>query len=248
MTDALPLEKLLAEIDSVIADLDAATPRLTLTANYGERTSSGSKTAPTPVNIDALSAKHALHTWLMTNAILLDRPLTGRPPQALASHLLTHIGLIITNGWADGWHNQLHPLIQDATKASQTTQHGQPKVFAGTCAECTTELYAAKGDTEARCKGCGTTYEVLKWRAHAATAKNYYIGTPADLSRKLSAPQYGHTITADQIRKWANRGKLTRANPETNETGNPIPPAYRLGDVLGLIDAKLAKHPINGAA
>lgn len=53
MTDALPLEKLLAEVDSVVADLEAATPRLTLTANYGERTSSGSKTAPAPVNIDA---------------------------------------------------------------------------------------------------------------------------------------------------------------------------------------------------
>jgi hypothetical protein len=121
-------------------------------------------------------------------------------------------------------------------------------VFAGQCSECETDLYAAKGDAEARCRGCGTSYEVLKWRAHAATAKDYYIGTATDLSRKLSAPQYGYSITADQIRKWAQRDKITRANPETDETGKPIPPAYRLGDILNLNIDRYQKHPINGTA
>jgi hypothetical protein len=121
-------------------------------------------------------------------------------------------------------------------------------VFAGQCAECETDLYAGKGDQEARCRGCGATYEVLKWRAHAATAKDYYIGTATDLSRKLSAPQYGYSVTADQIRKWALRDKIVRANPEADESGKPIPPAYRLGDVLDLVQERLAKYPINGAA
>jgi hypothetical protein len=248
MTDALPLEKLLAEVDAVVADLEAATPRLTLTANYGERTSSGSKTAPAPVNIDAVSAKHALHRWLMTAAIQLQKPLPRRTPQALASHLLTHMSLVTANGWVAAWTTQLQPIIRDATNAAQVDPRGQPKVFAGTCADCTTELYAAKGDTEARCRGCGATYEVLKWRAYAATAKNYYIGTPADLSRKLSAPQYGYEVTADQIRKWANRGKLDRANPEMDETGKLIPPAYRLGQLLDHIAERNNKKPIDGSA
>ena len=248
MTDALPLEMLLAEVDSVVADLDAATPRLTLTANYGERTSSGSKTAPAPVNIDAVSAKHALHVWLMKTSLTLGQPFTGRGPQAIASHLLCHIQLIVANGWADIWHRELEPLMRDCNQAAQTSRDGTPKVFAGTCAECSTELYASKGDPEARCRGCGATYEVLKWKAHAATAKNYYIGTATDLSRKLSAPQYGYEVTADQIRKWATRGKLERANPEHDETGKPIPPAYRLGNLLDLITTKHTKHPINGAA
>lgn len=246
MTDALPLEKLLSEVPALVADLDAVTPRATLTANYAERTSSGSKTAPAPVNVDALSAKHALHTWLMKTALQLGEPIPGRTPQQLAQHLTNHLTLITELGWANTLHTQLRPLIQDARNATRTRDNHQPRVFAGTCAECTTELYAQKGDTQAKCKTCGTTYEVLKWRAHAATAKNYYLGTPADLSRKLSAPQYGHTITADQIRKWANRGKLQRANPNHNDTGQQLPPHYRLGDVLQLIDARLAKHPING--
>jgi hypothetical protein len=261
MTDVLPLEMLLAEVDSVVADLDAAIPRLTLTASYGERTSSGSKTAPAPVNIDAVSAKHALHTWLMGASLRIDQPITRRlplrplSPQALSSHLLMHMPLIVANGWVDTFHTQLQPLMRDCNHAANTTadRNGNKPVFAGTCAECNTELYATRGQPEARCKGCGATYEVLKWQAHAATAKNYYIGTATDLSRKLSAPQYGYQITPDQIRKWATKrgespAKIVRANPETDETGKPIPPAYRLGDLLDLMDAKLRKRPLNGAA
>jgi hypothetical protein len=155
MTDALQLEKLLAEVDSVVADLDHATPRLTLTANYGERTSSGSKTAPAPVNIDAVSAKHALHTWLMTSALQLGQPLTGRSPQALASHLLTHMALVVSNGWVDGWTKQLGPLMRDATNAAQTAAK---KEFAGKCqtTHCETDLWTTQGSDTTRCKTCGT--------------------------------------------------------------------------------------------
>jgi hypothetical protein len=255
MTDALPLEMLLAEVDSVVADLDAAIPRLTLTASYGERTSSGSKTAPAPVNIDAVSAKHALHVWLYKVALMINVPIGQRSAQALSSHLLSNMHLIVANGWAQIFHTQLQPLMRDCNHAANTTadRNGNKPVFAGTCAECNTELYATRGQPEARCKGCGATYEVLKWQAHAATAKDYYIGTATDLSRKLSAPQYGYAITPDQIRKWATkRGesppKIVRANPEHDESGKPIPPAYRLGDLLDLMDAKHRKRPLNGAA
>ena len=255
MTDVLPLEMLLAEVDSVVADLDAAIPRLTLTASYGERTSSGSKTAPAPVNIDAVSAKHALHVWLYKVALMINVPIGQRSAQALSSHLLSNMHLIVANGWAQIFHAQMQPLMRDCNNAANTTadRNGNKPVFAGTCAECDTELYATRGQPEARCRGCGATYEVLKWQAHAATAKDYYIGTATDLSRKLSAPQYGYQITPDQIRKWATKrgespAKIVRANPETDEAGKPIPPAYRLGDLLDLMDAKLRKRPLNGAA
>jgi hypothetical protein len=114
-------------------------------------------------------------------------------------------------------------------------------------------LYAVKGADTARCKTCGLSYEVARWTAYAKTAQDYYIGTAADLSRKLSAPQYGYLITADQIRKWATKrgekdAKLVRANPETDETGKPIPPAFRLGDVLDIKRAKDEKWPIRGTA
>ena len=239
----------LAEVDGVVEVLDAGVARTTLPAGYGERvSSSGSLHAPLPINENVFDARRALHTYLMRTALKLADvagPLDGRTSQGLASYLMRNIGTLRRQDWSVTVEAELRGHL---AKGHDRVNKQDGRVFAGQCANCDTDLYAAKGDQEARCRTCGTTYEVLKWRAHAATAKNYYIGTAADLSRKLSAPQYGYTITADQIRKWALREKITRANPETDEVGNAIPPAYRLGDILSLNLERYQRHPINGAA
>ena len=241
MTDALPLEKLLAEVDSVVADLDHATPRLTLTANYGERTSSGSKTAPAPVNIDAVSAKLALHSWLMTSSIQLGQPLTGRSPQALASHLLTHMNLIVTNGWVDGWTTQLQPLIRDATNAAQTAAKRE---FAGKCQtpHCQTDLWTTAGSDTTRCKTCGTEYTAIRtWRTqardYAREREHEIVAYPNTLSQRLHHI-HGETITPEHIRLLASKGLLQRANPERGSDGKKLRAMYRLGDVKDLIREK----------
>jgi hypothetical protein len=172
-------------------------------------------------------------------------PLTGRSSRGLAAYLIRHLDTLRRQDWAGNVEQELRGHLRHG---HDHANKAEGKVFAGQCAECQSDLYAAKGDQEARCRTCGTSYEVLKWRAHAATAKDYYIGSATDLSRKLSAPQYGYTVSADQIRKWALRDKITRANPEADETGKAIAPAYRLGDVLDLVQQRLAKYPINGAA
>jgi len=244
----------LAEVDSVVEVLDAGVARTSLTAGYGERvSSSGSLHAPLPIDEGVFDARHALHTWLMRKGLLLAEtcgPLTSRTSQGLASYLLSNLDVLRRQDWAVGLEQELRGLLRHGHDRANKTEG---RVFAGRCAECETDLYAAKDEPEARCRGCGTTYEVLKWRAHAATAKDYYIGTATDLSRKLSAPQYGYSVTADQIRKWGTKrgnqeAKLVRANPEHDETGKVIPPAYRLGDILDLVKQRLDKHPINGAA
>lgn len=239
----------LAEVDGVVEVLDAGVALTSLTAGYGERvSSSGPLHAPLPINEAVFDARHGLHAWLMRTALDLAwvvGQITDRSSQGLASYLIRNLDALRRQDWAPNVEQELRAHLRHG---HDQTNKAEGRVFAGQCAECETDLYAAKGDAEARCRGCGTTYEVLKWRAHAATAKDYYIGTATDLSRKLSAPQYGHTVTADQIRKWALRDKITRANPEHDEAGKPIPPAYRLGDVLDLVTARLTKHPINGAA
>jgi hypothetical protein len=238
----------LAEVDVTVADLEAALPRLTLTANYGERTSSGSKTAPVPVNVAALDAKHGLHKWLMDSALRLGEPLIGRDGQrprsakSLASHLICHLPLIETNGWADAWAGELRSLLNEC---GNVTRVAERKVFAGTCAQCSTDLYAIKGHDQARCRTCGETYEVAAWRAHAATAKEYHIGTPSELSRALTSPAWGIEVSVNQICMWAKRGKLQRANEETDEAGNALKPTYRLKDVL---DLNAKRKPIDGTA
>jgi ribosomal protein L37AE/L43A len=248
------LEQLLCELDSIVQDLVTAIPRASLTASYGERvSSSGSLHAPLPVNEVALDAHMALDKYLMRVCLELAGvagPLSRRDSSGLASYLLTHMGTLRTQDWARTVEGELSKLLREC---EDVTRVHEQQVFAGTCQECETDLYARKGEDMARCRTCGLSYEVARWTAYAQTAKDYYIGTAADLSRKLSAPQYGYLITADQIRKWATkRGekdpKLVRANPEQDEDGKPIPPAYRLGDVLGLRIERYKQFPINGAA
>jgi DNA-directed RNA polymerase subunit RPC12/RpoP len=239
----------LAEVDGVVEVLDAGVARTSLTAGYGERvSSSGPLHAPLPINEAVFDARHALHTYLMRTALKLAEvtgPLTGRSSQGIAAYLIRNLDALRRQDWAPGVEHELRGHLRHG---HDHANRSEGKVFAGQCAECQSDLYAAKGDQEARCRTCGTSYEVLKWRAHAATAKDYYIGSATDLSRKLSAPQYGYTVSADQIRKWALRDKITRANPEADEQGKAIAPAYRLGDVLDLVQQRLAKYPINGAA
>lgn len=244
------ITKLLAETDGVVDELVRAVPRASLTASYGERVSaSGSLHAPLPINDGALDAHMALDKWLMVRALELAKvtrvQLTGRDSKGLSSYLLAHMNVLRRQEWAGSVRAELGALLRDC---ENVTRVHEQKTFAGTCGEDGTDLYARKGEDSARCKTCGLSYEVARWTAHAQTAKDYYIGTATDLSRKLSAPQYGYSITADQIRKWATRDKLERANPEHDEAGNPIPPAYRLGDVLGLKVERYKQFPINGAA
>lgn len=238
----------LAEVDSVLTELAHAVPRLTLTATYGDRAPGvRAQHAPAPVNVDAVSAMDALHRWLMGTALRLAavtrNPLDGRTPFDLEYYIRANMPRLRSLSWAPDLHPALDALLKDCERV---THEAVPRVFAGTCAECETDLYARKGDHEARCKTCGATYEVLKWRDYATKAAKYYIGSPADLSRKLSAPEYGITVTADQIRKWGLRGKLARTNPEADDNGLYIPPAYRLGDVLDLIQARHNKTPLEG--
>jgi hypothetical protein len=193
------------------------------------------------VNLAAIDAKHTIHTWLIDKAIQLGKQFP-RGIVDLTRHLTRHLDTITVNGWADAWAGELREHL---ATAQNVTTIKEPRVFAGTCATCSTGLYATKGEQDAQCRTCGTRYEVLKWRAFAATAKEYFIGTPAELSRALSSPEYGIEVTVNQICMWATRDKLQRANETTDEAGNPLKPTYRLKDVL---DLNAKRKPIDGTA
>ena len=244
------LEKALTVLDQVLANVNIG--RGSMTATYGHKTGEGSREhAPLPVNLDLIDKKVAAHRFLMDRALRValetDQPLSGRDPHSLTNYLYTRAPWIIQQHWATDFH---HTLTKHTDGLDQARDKREPRVFAGRCAECETDLYATKGQPEARCETCGTTYEVLAWRSFAKTIFGNYVGTPADLSRKLSTPEYGIEISADRIRKWGtarndNPPKLERANPATNEQGQPIPPAYRLDHVLNLYQATL-KQPLEG--
>lgn len=245
------LQVALTNLDQVMQAVNIG--RGSFTASYGARVSGGSREhAPLPVDVDLIDRKVAAHRMLMDRALRVametNEPLTGRDPHSLTNYLFTRAAWIIAQLWGDDFHKT---LIAHTDNLDNARTRREPKVFAGRCAECETDLYAIKGQPEARCGTCGTTYEVLAWRSFAKTIFGNYVGTPADLSRKLSTPEYGIEISADRIRKWGiprsdtNPAKLQRANPAHDEQGNPIQPAYKLSDVLDLYEANL-KQPLEG--
>jgi len=175
------------------------------------------------------------------------KPLAGKTHELLGSYLIANMPRLATLSWAPDLFGQLETLVKDCERI--TAVH-DPKVFAGNCPECQEDLYARKGDKEARCPTCGATYEVLAWRQHATKAAKYYVGTATDLSRKLAAPEYGFNVTADQIRKWGTRliqgqPKLVRQNPTHDIHGTPLVPTYRLDHVHELATNR---KPLDGTA
>lgn len=239
------LQNALTNLDQAMQDVEVG--RGNFTASYGARTSSGSREhAPLPVDVDIIDRKVAAHRMLMDRALRIametDAALTGRDHHGLTNYLYARAPWIVAQLWGHDFYKQ---IVEHTNGLDNARTRREPKVFAGRCAECDTDLYAIKGQPEARCGTCSTTYEVLAWRDFAKGVFGQHVGTPADLSRKLSAPEYGIEVTADRIRKWASRDKLERANPATNETGQPIPPAYRLNDVLDLYHAA-RRTPLEG--
>jgi len=246
------LEYLIARVDAVVAEVRAVIPRLTLTATYGDRAPGvRAQHAPAPVSVDAVSSLDALQRWMLGTALRLAevtrKPLTGKTHEHLGSYLIANMPRLATLSWSPDLLGQLETLVKDCERI--TAEH-DPKVFAGNCPECQEDLYAKKGDHEARCPTCSTTYEVLAWRQHATKAAKYYVGTATDLSRKLAAPEYGFNVTADQIRKWGTRliqgqPKLVRQNPTHDIHGTPLAPTYRLDHVHELATNR---KPLDGTA
>lgn len=240
---------LIVRVDAVVAEVRAVIPRLTLTATYGDRAPGvRAQHAPAPVSVDAVSSLDALQRWMLNTCLRLAeitrKPLTGKTHELLGSYLIANMPRLVTLSWAPDLFAQLETLVKDCERI--TAVH-DPKVFAGRCANCDSDLYAVKGQPEARCGTCSETYEVLTWRNFAKSLFGQHVGTPTDLSRKLSTPEYGIEVTADRIRKWARRDKLERANPSQDEAGEQIPPAYRLNDVLDLYN-QTRRKPLDGTA
>lgn len=235
------LERILAELDSVVGDLVRAVPRASLTASYGERvSSSGSLHAPLPVNEAALDAHIALDKYLMVTALELAKTtgqrLTGRDSSTLSSYILVHVGTLRTMSWAPNVEPTLGALVRDCEKATRTATQAE---FAGTCPTDGTELFTHAGGATATCRTCSTVYEdVQGWRdtakAYARQTDDDIIGYPRALSERL-AKVHGETVGADYIRVLAARGLLVRVNAERGDDGKILRPVYRLGDIKKLI-------------
>jgi len=164
------LEYLIVRVDAVVAEVRHVIPRLTLTATYGDRAPGvRAQHAPAPVSVDAVSSLDALQRWMLSTALRLAevtrKPLTGKNPRT--------VGFVLDRQHATTRHTLMGTRpVRTARNVGQRlrTDHRRPrppKYFAGRCANCDSDLYAVKGQPEARCGTCSETYEVLAWRNFA---------------------------------------------------------------------------------
>jgi hypothetical protein len=159
--------------------------------------------------------------------------LPGRTVHHLSNYLMGRLPYLATQASTVYLKQRLTRLLDECAKVCEREA---PKIFAGACpevlegVECGTYVYEPQGSTTARCKTCGYTWDIIEWTGRALVSKEYVIGYPPALSRMLSTG--GVPVTEQDIRNWAARGIIERANPETNEHGKELRAMYRLGDVL----------------
>ncbi|MFE3754566.1 hypothetical protein ACFXO9_09690 [Nocardia tengchongensis] len=121
---------------------------------------------------------------------------------------------------------RIHPaLIAVVTAARAAIDRPVERVCIGLC-DCGLRLYARDELSMVECSGCGREFSVAERRLALLAQARDMVGTAVELARIL--PWFsGKPITANAIRQWAARGKLT--GPDVG--GETV---YRIGDVLQL--------------
>jgi ribosomal protein L37AE/L43A len=105
-----------------------------------------------------------------------------------------------------------------------------PLKYAGPCNVCRKDLYAREGAAMVTCRPCGMDYDMdgrREWLLEAAEDRLERASLIAQAVTDLGSP-----ISADRIRKWAQRGRLIPH--ATDGLGRPL---YRVGDVRELLKA-----------
>lgn len=162
--------------------------------------------------------------------------------QACGTFLLHHLEHLRHAEWAPEIADEIHHVV---TEAQRVIDLAPDRLYIGPCdpdgrygeAPCPTHLYARQGAAEATCPDCGLVWNVQNRREVMLDAAQDQLATAADLSKFLSV--YGEPLTAERIRKWAERGQL--APHGRTATGGPL---YLVSEVV----ARLAEHQIRKSA
>jgi len=106
--------------------------------------------------------------------------------------------------------------------------------YAGPCNICRKDLYVREGSGVVECRPCGMTYDMAGRREWLLEAAEDRLERAGFIARAVS--DLGSSISADRIRKWAERGRLVPH--ATDGLGRPL---YRVGDVTELLKADAIK-------
>jgi len=121
-------------------------------------------------------------------------------------------------------------LLAIASQLERIIDNPPTLKYAGPCNICRKDLYAREGAGKVECRPCGMSYDMdgrREWLLECAEDRLERASLIAQGVTDLGSP-----ISADRIRKWAQRGQLIPH--ATDRLGRPL---YRIGDVLDLLKA-----------
>ncbi|MDA3624273.1 hypothetical protein OU415_02425 [Saccharopolyspora sp. WRP15-2] len=190
---------------------------------------------PLPVNLRASDAaaelQRELSTWCHDlaglRALRVDAPETV---SGLASWLLRHLSEV-----------QAHPaagLVADGigrvvAAAVRVVDRPVDRWYAGRCG-CGEDLYARARTGQVQCSACRAVYDIGTRREQLLAAIEDQLATTTELCRALTL--LGRPLKAEQVRKWAERGKLVQKAPHPADPKHL--PRYRVGDVVQLLQMR----------
>ena len=246
-------EKLERDLQDVAATVDALWATATrMDVGTGSVGSSGHATAPDPSNPQAMDAGRTLNVILTGWCATLGY----REPHAIkaAAVLLAHIREVRSAEWAPDLKAELREVMW---LCDSITDRAAPKVFAGICPtmdegiECGTPVYTPPGKPEARCRTCGSTWDVTDWRKRAIVAAGPATATARELTRILSDPVRALVFPQNKVAVWVNRGRLTHVNEwdrwMAGILGQPIPAKrYQVRKVRNLWERALVESAARG--
>lgn len=140
--------------------------------------------------------------------------------------------------------------LDAATKAVESVVDRRPELtFYGPCGSvdyaddlpvpgsvpCPADLFGDKEATEVVCEVCAAVHKVSDVREFLVKAAQDRLATAVELSKFLTL--YGEPLTAERIRKWAERGQL--ASHGRNAAGSPL---YRVSEAVARLTEQQHKR------
>ena len=125
-------------------------------------------------------------------------------------------------------------LVAIASQLERIIDNPPTLKYAGPCNICRKDLYVREGAGTVECRPCGMTYDMdgrREWLLECAEDRLERASLIAQAVTDLGSP-----ISADRIRKWAQRGQLL-----PHATDRLSRPLYRVGDVTDLLRFEAVK-------
>lgn len=236
---ALGLERTLAEVPALQAELDLQTARQA-SRDHGPVATAAER----PLPYDPRASER---TWLLRNTLVgwirdLEPELTGHPEDTLPSMarwLLARVSELYVHPAGEQAVDEIRYAVAQAWRC---VDNPPERVFLGVCT-CGTDLWAPMDATTVWCRNCQAEYDpadlrdglLSKVAGHLVTGPEFagyavrYLGVNPRQQERLEA----------RVRAWASRGRVQAIGHAARPDGPPVP-TYRFGDLAARLQERSA--------